>query len=213
MGLYELHQPHIWSSTDKDASYTVSNGGLTITGGGGGSGSFVSARCTRRMAAYQKIYFECTLNAFPAGVGIGIANASAPLTSYIGSDTNGVSAFFPGPGSAGTWSYNGGQTGTLGSPAAGALICFAIFVLTGQANALIWCRVGATGQWNNDTIVNQNPALLAGGLAIPGVFSKGVMIGISSNNTSAQVTINPGPTMAGTTYVNYRFPNSMGNAQ
>ncbi len=210
VGLHEVRFAHTWSTTDKDSSFTLSNANLTITGGGGGSGSFVSGRCNRRMAKNQLIYCEFTLSNFTSGVAIGISNTAAPLSNYLGSDTNAVTAYFSAPGSAGVFSYNNAQSGTPGTAAAnGAVVGMAVDCV----NRKIWIRIQTTGNWNNAAIGSQNPATNLGGFSCPGVFTGtgNLMLGVSSNATSSVVIVNPGPTFSGTPPAGFRAPNSMVN--
>jgi len=185
-GILETHQGVVWNPNDADASFTISNHGLTITGGGGsGGGSFVSARAKQKLQQNQKLYFEYTVNSTSQSYGIGIANANASLSTYIGGDNNGASYY-----SGGLWAYQGGQTSGMPDALTNDIWAFAIDAV----NDKLWTRQNG-GNWNNDVIGNQNPATNTGGFSCPSVFSAGlpIMLGFYSNNpTSEMITINCG---------------------
>lgn len=75
-----------WNPSDKNASITLSSGNLIATFN---SGSWAAARATLSKAS-GKWYFEVKVlvTGGSANRGVGIGNASANLSNYIGADAN-----------------------------------------------------------------------------------------------------------------------------
>ena len=203
-GFLEVRKPHQWSTTDKDATFAIAANGTTITGGGGGTASFVSARCGQSLAINQKLYVEFKVLAVDAGgYGCGFSNPSAPLTSYLGADANAITYY-----STGTFSYNGLQAGAVdASSTVNDVCCVAIDGI----NQKIWVRINA-GNWNANVITSENPATNLGGFACSGVFVTRLLVGVSSNNTTMSLSLNAGSSaFAQTPPVGFRSPNSAVN--
>jgi hypothetical protein len=199
LGFFEGHSPASWSQTDRDSTFT--NSGLTCTGGGGGTGNYVSAMCGQKLAANQKIYFEIIVVSLNNG-GIGVGNPNESIGNYLGADTNGINLYFPSG-----WAYNGSVASTLLTvPNAGDIVSFAIDGI----DSLIWARING-GNWNGDVIANQNPATVTGGFSCVGIFgAKYMLIGMSSNNTSESYTLIPGASaFSYTPPLGFRSPNSV----
>lgn len=80
-----------WNPADKSANLTLSGGNLVVTKTAGGGTHDGTARATSSKST-GKFYWEVLVNTVAAGneeCAAGIANASAPLTNYIGVDANG----------------------------------------------------------------------------------------------------------------------------
>jgi lysophospholipase L1-like esterase len=108
-----------WNPSDKDTNVTLSNGNLTATHTG--SGAFKGVRAT---SSGTTGYFEYTVvvSSDPNGndTGVGLANSSAPVNNWLGSDNNGIGYY---PDTGGAVYYNGSAVATgLGSPVAGDVV-------------------------------------------------------------------------------------------
>ncbi|MES2902893.1 MAG: hypothetical protein V4696_01785 [Pseudomonadota bacterium] len=92
-----------WNPADKHASIALSNADKTMTGNG--TGGNYNVRSTTSKSAGD-LYFEIVYTT--AGTSnLGLANATASLTAYLGNDAN-AAAFWP---SEPAFSYNGGFGG------------------------------------------------------------------------------------------------------
>jgi hypothetical protein len=150
---------------DKEAHISLSGGNLTALGTAGWTGSVrvVDGQST------GKYYWECTFNASAAGSGVGAnisALAIATIFSGAGTGQAGVvqngSVYVDGSTTI-TVGGVGSQTISFGTITSGTVICVAIDV----PNKLIWWRLGAAGNWNNNA--SRNPATGAGGVSIPNI--------------------------------------------
>ncbi len=100
--------PTTWNPLDKDARITLSGNNLTVTGDGAGWESVRATDARTTTAYYEKIAGPASTN------GIGFANLSASMTTYLGIDGNGImylpggSVFFGG-GSVARPAYVGGD--------------------------------------------------------------------------------------------------------
>jgi len=116
-----------WNNSDKAAGITIS-GATNLIATSIGGGAFRAVRGTASKASGIR-QIEGTFGSVGDGTntGIGFANATASLTAYIGSDTNG-SIYFHG----GFISYNGG------SPVTGAAC------IVGDVIGAVWNQSAAT---------------------------------------------------------------------
>lgn len=207
IGFFEPHVATFLSPTNKDASFTLSNGNLTWAGGGGSGGaSWISGLSTARLRTAERYYCEWTLIApgTDSNWGVGFANTLAPITDYIGADTNGIS-YYAG---VGAWSYGGGGAGTglPATPIANDVICLAL----DGVNKTIWCRLN-NGSWFGSG--TGDPATNTNGFPCPNVFNTKILIGYTSNNTGSSARLNAGSSaFAFTPPVGFRSPNSCAEA-
>lgn len=98
-----------WNPADKGANIVLSNGDLSATNASLGSWHSVRATLAKSTGKWQ---FEVTIDASvgAAAIAIGVANSSANISNYVGSDANG-------------WSYygaNGNKTNSGSGAAYGA---------------------------------------------------------------------------------------------
>jgi hypothetical protein len=221
-GFFELHQPSVWSTSDKNATITPS--GLSITGGGGGSNSFVSARSSVPLAPNQKIYFELTVTATAGNSAIGVMNNTTSTASYPGSDSHGIGIFATTPAF-----YNGTQISDSGLVLATGNI---VQVAVDGTTQMVWIAVNG-GTWNPATVTSKGvefggfgvasfsampvmttstgtPAAGTGGINAPLAFTYPIYITFSSSSaTTETMSLNAGSTpFAYTPPLGFRAPNS-----
>jgi surface protein len=125
-----------WNPSDKDAAITLSNGDLTDEISGGWRS--VRAQYPKSSGKY---YWETTFNYNVDGLnttGIGAANSSAALTSYVGAGANGWEWH---PQSANKTHNSVGTTWTISTPTDGDIVMVALDIDNGK----IW--VGVNGTW------------------------------------------------------------------
>lgn len=152
---------------DKDTHITLSGGNLTATGTAGWTG-FARALDAKSTG---KFYWETTFNATQSQSGVGVAIGSlVATTTFSGTVAPGHCGLVQSFGAV--W-VNGATSITLGgTPAStlsfgtitsGTIICVAIDI----GAKLIWWRLGAGGNWNNNA--SRDPAAGTGGVSIPNV--------------------------------------------
>lgn len=142
---------------------TLSGGDLIATASGVGG---VRGQGTNRTG---KWYWETTLTTLATSARLGIGWANTPPSTFNSTSNNAATLT-----AAGDISVNGSGTVTVGgvstsvsfgARASGDLICIAVDLDAG----LLWFRVGAAGNWNNNAA--RNPATGAGGVSIASVVS------------------------------------------
>jgi hypothetical protein len=221
-GFFEAHQPTVWSTTDSDGSITPT--GLTITGGGGGTNRFVSARSSQPLAPNQKLYFELAVNATAGNAAFGIMNSTTTTSGYPGIDTNGVGIF-----TTMAVLYNGAQIGSTGLIVrTGDLVSVAVDGTT----QMVWIAING-GVWNAATVTSKgvvlgsyssasfsevpviatqtgNPIVASNGLAAPQAFGKSLyLVYCSSSAVTETMTLNVGSSpFVYTPPTGFRAPNS-----
>jgi hypothetical protein len=140
-----------WNPSDKSANLSLSGGNLVVTNTGSTADSAI-----RSVVSYSsgKKYYETTASG--AGVtSFGIANASAPLSSFLGSDNNGVGSL-----NNGNTLLNFGNIGTAFGWNTGDVLGIAVD-LTAK---LFWIKNITAGQpWNNNG--SADPATGVGGFS------------------------------------------------
>jgi len=161
--------PTTWNPLDLTA-VTLSNGNLTsATTAAGGVRSVFSASA-------GKWYWEATFGGF-VYPGIGMANASAVLSTAWNVPTNAAIAY-----AGSIYINNVSQSGAGVNYTTGDTMCIAVDI-TGH---LIWFRNGAAGNWNNSGTAN--PATGTGGLSITALgtplYAIDVANGANSNWTA-----------------------------
>lgn len=170
-----------WDPSYKGAGVVLSNGNLTATDGGS-SATFALLRGTQPRST-GLFYYEATWSVLsPSDSGIGVCNSTLATNNYPGADANGVSAV-----NDGRLLSNGSQTANqFATWVASDVVCVAVDMTHGK----FWVRTNA-GNWNNDILINQNPATNTGGYAIPaGSVFPAVWLFINGD----AVTINLGAT-------------------
>lgn len=166
--------------SDKNANITLSNSNLTATKAAAG---WSNVRSTNAHAS-GKYYFEATMDAIASGLNIvGIANTTAALNNYIGSDVNGM-----GAGSTGAVYRGGSAVASIDVSTAGERICIAVDL---DAD-LFWAR-SENGNWNGSA--SADPATGTGGLALPsGLTSGNVYAAVGASGAGNAITVNFGET-------------------
>jgi hypothetical protein len=154
-----------FNPADKEGHITLSGGNLTALGTAGWTGI---CRAVDGVSS-GKFYFEFTFNATQASSGVGVAIGTLPVTTTFGD----VVVGYCGVVRSGLVYVDGGTTYTVGGVAgsninfgtisSGTVICVVIDV----PNKLMWIRLGAAGNWNNNA--SRNPATGVGGVSIPNV--------------------------------------------
>jgi hypothetical protein len=138
-----------WNPSDKTAGCTLSGGNLVATFAASNNG----VRSIDRVHT-GKYYWEVTFAGTSiANLAVGIALGTSSLSA-----TAGNANFYCDGGSL----YLNGVSAsiTIGSVVSGSIVCFAL-----DADAdLIWCRLGAAGNWNGNAAYN--PATGVGGASI-----------------------------------------------
>src|SRR5271166_306244 len=183
-----------FNPSDKSASITLSNVNLTASNPADVNWSSVRSTTSHSSGKY---YFEITPGATGAGtngVMVGLADASASLSSYLGSSTHGyawqnnISA-----GTGLTW-YNATHTDTFYPCNVGQTCGYAVDLTAKKVWVIRW----AGGGWNAGLTPPQDPNTPSGGYDISGV-SGNIFFGFSGQFTAnaATVTVNVG----GTSYV------------
>lgn len=147
-----------WNNADKSANIGLSGlSNLTLTDN---AGAYANVRATNSASSGKK-YWELHVDAAPSTTGlvIGIANAAASLTQFVGNDTNGM-----GWAGDGRVILSGAVVTTIQGYVASNTLCFSYNIDISK----IWFRTNG-GNWNNDVIGNQNPATNTGGISTAGM--------------------------------------------
>lgn len=166
---------------DKNGTITLTNGDKTATKTSGG-GAWVSARSVTSHDT-GKYYYEAVMTEFTGSfVAIGLANATALLTTFLGANVNGL-----GLVSDGRLFRNGSNTSVLPAIAEGSVVQLAVDL---DAN-LLWLKDDA-GLWNNSGTAN--PATGVGGLILStGMNSGEIFAGVSLQlSPTDSITVNFG---------------------
>lgn len=147
-----------WNPSDL-TNITLSGGNLTAaTTASGGGVRTIGAVTT------SKWYWEYTCTTWSASVSVGVANASATLSSVALSGSN--ACWVSGSGST---TLNGSNPGvSFGTITSGSVVCVALDLV----NNTIWFRVGAAGNWNASGTAN--PATNTGGMSVAAFVSTGL---------------------------------------
>lgn len=169
-----------FNPADKSAHITLSGGNLIATGDGAGGGDDLVRSTTSKTVG--KLYFEGNLTTGGTEFAIGLANSTATLTAFLGTDNNGIGIF-----KSGHIFRNGSNV--LSGPA------FANGDIVGVAidfpNNLIWFRNNtAPTVWNAGGTAD--PATGVGGLSIAAITGP---FFICFDNPGSPVTtsaVNPG---------------------
>jgi hypothetical protein len=146
-----------WSTSNKSAHITLSNGNLTAVNDGSAGPPF-SGRSDASISGSQKIYWETKLDvkATTNNDAIGVANSSWTFTdaSFIGGDTFSL-GYYP----TGQVFVNFATLATIATFAQGAIIGQA---MDRGADKIWYTLDGLT--WNNAVLALQNPVGVIGGI-------------------------------------------------
>lgn len=145
-----------WNPSDKNADISLSNGNLTATAGVVSGERGIRAVTS---ASSGKKYWEITPVTYIGFSTVGVGNASASLSTFLGTSTHALS-FLPD----GQVFYNNAAVTTIQSYTQGDVVCIALDL----DNDKIWFRTNG-GNWNNAVIGSQNPATNTGGIDVSGV--------------------------------------------
>ena len=120
-----------------------------------------------------KLYFEVTVTTLGANALVGIADASAALGNYVGSDTHGVGWLETGQ------VFNNGNAafGSANNWSAGHVLGVAVDI----GNLKIWFWDSVANHWNGDILANQNPATNTGGISFSALVGTPVYPAMSVN--------------------------------
>jgi len=140
-----------YNPSDKSAAITLSNGNQTATKDG--VDAYASVRATLAAPSGAKSFGSVTIDAVGLGVFVGLANSTASLSAFVGSDANGVAYQ-----STGDVYINGSAVAAYASYTTGSVIDWAY----NDALELLWVRKDG-GNWNNSG--SADPATDTGGLS------------------------------------------------
>jgi len=167
-----------WNPDDKSSNLTLSNGNLTATNG---AVAFSNVRSTGAGHSYGKYYVETVKVSVNANVVFGIANRALPLTSYVGSTSDGVGLIGDGRVQINSVTINtiAGITNSLIHQMAVDL-----------DNRKVWYRTGCAGLWNNSA--PDNPATNTGGVSLATLNAGPYFITYTLSQITDTVTLNSG---------------------
>lgn len=167
---------------NKGVAIGLSGGNLTASNSNAAN-TDASVKSTTSHAS-GKYYAEVTVTAYSRLL-VGIGNASATLTGFVGSDANGIGWF--GPSNV---FVNGVSVATIAPYTAGQVLSIALDIGNGQ----IWFLTNNTNQWNGSGTAN--PATNTGGISLSGngVGAGPYFLMVSPANNATTVTVNFGAT-------------------
>lgn len=169
-----------WNPSQTCADITLSGSNLiaTKTVSNGTNGAVYAATSVTTGRYYWEIV---AVGGASIGGGIGNISTSVGRGQYTGVGADSI-GWFP----SGQVLNNNALSATWATFASGNTLGFAMDLSSNK----LWGRVGAAGNWNNDVIGNQNPAVGSqiGGFAIPaGVLAAAVVPGGNTFATSSDV--------------------------
>ncbi len=162
--------PGHFNPCDKSEDIALSNDDLTATRLLTHVNTWKSGRSTTSHSS-GKYYLEITISLPDEGqcIDLGFANASAPLSDYVGSDANGIGAICNGQV---VQSGVGTFPGNIETFDTGDIIDLALDI----DNQKFWVRIdrssGLQG-WNFDAPGSPNPATNTGGISLPSGLASG----------------------------------------
>ncbi len=181
----------LWNTADKSANVTLSGGSLVATMTSASQGA---VRADTSFGS-GKLYYEVVLGtASGSNFGVGWANATSSLSSFIGNDKNGVASYVANAGSP--FFFNNANVGGGGGYAAYASLTLCIaFDIGGK---LIWAKYN-NGLLNGSTTAD--PASGTGGISLSTINAGPYFPVMCANANGASVTAN-----FGVTNFNYAVP-------
>lgn len=90
---WTAHAQTVFNSGDKAACLVISGGGLTATGTASGGDDLVRSSTSKSSG---KLYFEGTMTLSGSESALGLANSTASLTAFLGTDNNGIGTYKSG---------------------------------------------------------------------------------------------------------------------
>jgi hypothetical protein len=176
-----------FNPSDKAAGVTLTGSNLIATASAGGN---VAVRTVDRQVSGQ-FYWEYTYTN-NTNTSCGLANQSVSMTGVAAASGNtpGTVLLLP---SGGSLVVNAVATGILfGSIANGTVTGWALDL----TNRLLWVRIGAAGNWNNNAA--NSPVTGVGGVSVASVCGVGIpaygLMGATNGNPSGAITANFGDT-------------------
>lgn len=150
-----------WSTTNKNAHITLSNGNLTATNDATRDINY-AGRSDTSFSTGSKYWEEHVDQDNGSSIAIGIANSSEtyPDNQFLGLTANSVASYTDGNTYCNSVIVSGG--GGINNATTGDTFCYAVIA---GASAKLWIRVNG-GNWNNAAIGSQNPATNTGGIDI-----------------------------------------------
>lgn len=146
-----------WNPLDKGPDVVLTNGNLTATSNTSGGGQSVRANSTGRLTG--KYHYSAVVTVNSTFTLIGMANASKSLTTFLGSDTDGL-----GWDKTGTVYINNAQVANIQTWAVGDTLSMEVNLDASPPRAFFKTN---TGDWNNDP--SADPASNVGGIDISGM--------------------------------------------
>ena len=190
-------QSTTWDPVLTDSNITLSNGNKTATAVGSGWKSSIATGSQK----FGKRYWRTKLTGTTFMLA-GLANASAALSNYIGSEINGIGAYVPpnSPGTNGAIQLNGGIVGAFP-----ILITSGDFLVIAydQPSALFYATtMTASGVLNpNWNLTSANPASGTGGMDMSVITGSKVpatsILSSGDMTTLDTVTVISDPTLVG----------------
>jgi hypothetical protein len=149
-----------WDPANADTSFAFGRGN-TITGKTSANGSWKSVKGTSSQSS-GLLYLEYYVNQnnTPADWIGGFGNASAALTTYLGSDTHSFGIQISG-GTNSIIIYNNGIGANFWTISNGSGYVLALAI--DFTHSKFWIRTDRNLTWNDDILANQNPATNTGG--------------------------------------------------
>ena len=169
--------------SNKSIHIALSNGNLTATGDGSGSGGVTSTN----VRSSGKLYFEVTVTTENSQAPcIGVANGSYSINVIPGTDSD----LSIGYNQNGEVLYNSSDQDIVGGINAGNVVAIAVDITDG----IFWAvNLTTASGWNGKTLANGNPATGVGGINISAMGSSlYALVGMNSN--AFEATINFGAT-------------------
>jgi hypothetical protein len=176
-----------WSPTKINSNIVLSNGGLTPTALV--SQGYQAGSCDALITVGVKKYWEIHLDALsgPGSTAVGLDNAS---NTYATGSYLGINFFGLGYYDDGTEIFANSTIATYGVPVLGDTICVAC--IGGQKAWFRIIHLGVVGNWNNDVILNQNPANGVGGQDISALGDVSPAYSVVGFGGPSQLTANFG---------------------
>lgn len=117
-------------------------------------------------------YWEVILSGSTnVGAGIGTNVASYSSGRYLGEDSNTLGWYGNSSGQVDTNNAVAAHWQPYDTTGGSVRLCFALDL----NHFKIWGRLGATGNWNNDVLANQNPATNTGGYSLPTALQSNIV--------------------------------------
>jgi len=150
-----------WDTTVNPTVNTYTNGNLTVTCTGCGSGAAIGRGTNNHSIGKWHVELTATTVGL-AGYQVGLANIAQPLNVVLGGDNRDGIAYIA---NSGIVQYNNTTELTLNTYTSGAIICEEVDL----TNLLFWVKLSTDTYWNGSS--SANPATGAGGINIATISS------------------------------------------